>query len=116
LPRGALELRAGPHVVALLERCRQRRAVRWVVAATGVGAGLSLVFGAVWLQAEVAAGQLLDQKRGLTQNESTAYQDDVARRDQFRVATILTLSLTGALALVAGGLFYFDHPTADAAR
>jgi len=141
LPHDALQLPAGPHVVALLERgrepwlqrlslargatvklsgqlvpTRRRRLGRGLMVAAGVGAGLSLVFGVVWIQAEVAAGGLLDQKRGLTPGESAAYKDDVDRRNQFRVVSIVSLSLTGALALTGGALLYFDNPSLDAAR
>jgi hypothetical protein len=138
LPQAAFELPAGEHALALVARGRapwvaplavargatlelsatlvpsaQRRAARWVAVSAGVAAALAVAFGGTWLEAQVAASRLNDKRVSsqLTSDELAAYDSDKTRRDQFRIATAAAISLTGALALVAAGLYYLDNPT-----
>jgi hypothetical protein len=138
LPLAPLETPAGTHQLALtlrghtpwegdvdvprgetvslqkaLGRSPQRRAVRWLLVATGVVACAALAAGAVWAQAD-SAGSTLDAQRrahGITTAQLDEYDADRTRRDGWRVGTAVTLGLTGALAVVTGALYLFDNPS-----
>jgi hypothetical protein len=139
LPRPSVELAPGAHAVTVLLRgrepwvaplmlqrgahaeltarlrpTRQRRAVPWMAGLGGAAALTSIALGAVWGRAQADAqglGAILEKGGQLTLDQNTTYESDKSRRDQYRVATIVTLSLTGALAIGAGALYWFDEPS-----
>ena len=101
--------------VALQARLRptsQRRAVPWLLGLASASALLSIPFAAVWGQAESAADKLETMRLDsmLTEAQRAAYESDRARLQQFRAATIVTLSLTAVLGTTTAALFWLDHP------
>jgi hypothetical protein len=101
--------------VALQARLRptsQRRAVPWLLGLAGAAAALSIPFGAVWGQAEADADRLETTRLNSTisQAQRARYAGDLSRLEQFRTATIVTLSLTVALGSTTAALFWLDHP------
>jgi hypothetical protein len=101
------------HIDATLAPTAQRRAVRWLLGAAGALVAGAIGGAAAWGQADAAAGDL-DHRRqttGITLAQLAEYNADRARRDEARVATSVLLSIGGALAITAGGLWLFDSPT-----
>ena len=137
LPHAPLPLLQGAHVVTVLADGRtpwtssltlardqhvelqarlrptsQRRAVPWLLGLTGAAAALSIPFGAVWGQAEADADRLATELHNsmLTVAQEARYASDRSRLEQFRTATIVTLSLTVAIGSTTAALFWLDHP------
>jgi hypothetical protein len=66
----------------------------------------------VWGQAETDADKLATTRHNsmLTLAQEARYAGDLSRLEQFRAATIVTLSLTVALGSTTAALFWLDHP------
>ena len=75
---------------------------------------LSIPFGAVWGQTEAATDKLetmrLANGGSLTLAQWATYENDRIRLQQFRTATIVTLSLTVAFGATTAALFWLDSP------
>jgi hypothetical protein len=137
LPHAPLELPAGQHVVGLYARgadpwltpleltrganlqlsgvlkpSRQRRAAGWLALTAALSAALPIAFGATWIEADLSARQLDAQraKGQLPDEQARTLQSDIDRSKEFRVATAVSIGLTGSLALIVGALYYFDSP------
>jgi hypothetical protein len=143
LPLAAVEVPAGPHLIGLAQNGRepvarevvverdrttrfspsmhdtaQRRAVRWMGLATGLAAAFTIAAAGVWGAADSSASSLLAQDRtsGLTVDQVGEYNSDRARRDDWRLVTSISIGVTGALALVTGGLYLFDRRAPSTGR
>jgi hypothetical protein len=139
LPLPSLELPAGTHGVALIERgrqpwtaqidlargghtalaavltpTRQRRAAKWL-AISGAGTAVAAaVLGGLWGQADASASALNRQLQ-LTDGQlsSDQYGDYLRtrdRRDELRIASGVLIGVTAAIELTAGALYLFDVP------
>ena len=125
----------GPHVVSLVANGRRidnhdvvlQRGKRQVVGAelqrsgqrtvSGVlfGAGAAsvvagVVTGAVSLSAESNAKKTRDASGNISGPDLADYQSSVKQRDDFKTASIVTLSAGGALLLTGALLYLFDKP------
>ena len=137
LPHAPVPLPEGPHVVTLLANGRvpwtssltlargdhvalqarlrttsQRRAVPWLLGLATASALLSIPFAAVWGQTEAAADKLETTRlnTSLMLGPWATYESDRIRLQQFRTATIVTLSLTVAFGATTAALFWLDSP------
>jgi hypothetical protein len=139
LPLPALELPAGRHVITVVERGRnpwvnevqvdrdkstrlypelpqttQRRAAKWLLGVTCVAAAAAAAAGAVWGTADSSASDLLNKYNTgtLTLDELNQYNSDRTLRDSWRTGTYVAIGITGALAVITGALYLFDHQPA----
>jgi hypothetical protein len=110
-----LTLERGQHtaLTAALRVTPQRQAARWLLLASGVAAAATVAAGAVWGQAEAAAGDLYDQQQHgqITTSQLADYNSDRSRRDDWRTGTYVALSLTAALAAITTALYLYEPAT-----
>jgi len=98
-----------------LEPTRQRRAAN-VLFITGAGAlAAGAVFGALALSAEEGAQDFLRrQSQGsVSSRELADYDDDVAARERFRIATGVSLASAAGLFITGFFLYEFDRPASE---
>lgn len=141
-PTAALEVPAGKHVLTVLRRGREpfakelvvtrgqelalaaplvktgrRRAVPWVLGASGVLLGGAVATGILAHSRDSSASDLRDQIEMGNRPPSDADEYDrlVRSRDRFVTATWVLGSAAVAAGLTGGWLFFFDTPSADEA-
>ena len=141
-PTAALEVPAGTHVLAVLRRGREpfakelavkrgqeltlaaplvhtarRRAVPWVLGASGVLLGSAITTGLVAHSRDSRANELRDQIEmgNRPAGDADEYDRLVRSRDRFVTATWVLGSAAVAAGLTGGWLFFFDTPSADEA-
>jgi hypothetical protein len=95
-----------------LERTRQRKAALTLFVAGGAALGTGVLLSALAIRAENQAEKLLSLR---AQGRATAedlddYDDAVTERDQFRLATIITLASAGGLFVTGLFLHELDRP------
>ena len=98
-----------------LESTRQRKAAN-VLFITGAGAlAASAIFGAVALNAEGSAQEFLAQQaRGNVTSEALAdYDDYLATRERFRVASAVSLASAAGLFITGFFLYQLDRPASE---
>jgi hypothetical protein len=98
-----------------LEPTRQRRAAN-VLFITGAGAlAAGAVFGALALGAQESAQDFLQrQSQGsVSSRELADYDDNVAARERFRVATAASLASAAGLFITGFFLYEFDRPASE---
>jgi hypothetical protein len=139
LPLPQLDVSAGRHMITLVERGRtpwvgelqverdrttpvrpdlpptaQRRAIPWLLGLTCASAATAIAAGAVWAQADSAAGNIYNNYTSgqLSIEQLSEYQSDRDRRDAWRTGTYVTIGITAALAVVTATLYFFDRQPA----
>jgi hypothetical protein len=109
-----LELRPGEvrKLDVRLERTPQRKAALTLLVAGGAALGTGVVLSALSIRAENQAEKLLSQRAQgrATPADLDDYEDAVAERDNFRLATIITLASAGGLFVTGLFLHELDRP------
>ncbi len=99
------------HVVtAELQRSGQRTLSGVLLGAGAASVVAGVVTGAVSLSAESRAKKIRDASGNITGTDLTDYQSSVKERDDFKTASVVTLSAGGGLLLTGVFLYFFDKP------
>ena len=95
-----------------LERTRQRKAALTLFVAGGAALGTGVLLSALSIRAENQAESLLSLRAQgrATPEDLDDYDDAVAQRDHFRLATIITLASAGGLFVTGLFLHELDRP------
>jgi hypothetical protein len=88
-----------------------RRAVRWTAIAAAVAGAATIAAGAVWgvADSDAQAIHARQEEVGISLAEKQAYDRYRTRRDEARVATVVTLALGAALTVSTVGLYVLDR-------